>query len=238
MYSTSVNTSFSNLQQDNQPIRPLDILELMISDTGTLLKFLCCENNNVDILNLKMCCKVLSKAVQEGINNLYKCGLGACHFHTRISNDSISTTKRKMYELKCGNKGCTREACKSCVYICASKKCTEQRCVFCLCGDFLCCSGPKCPKQNKYYCKKCGLDVTNPRLTKECDVDGCEHRYHLKKRYQCVTYLGRKCKDCKRSYCHVHRDPKRYVDSLCRTCHLRNCSLCWGNKCCKTCPIK
>ena len=215
-----------------------DVLELMLGDNGTLLSFLCSKNMITDLMNMQMSCKKLFKAVQQGIKNKYKCGMGLGHCYNKINNDSISTSKQKRYGVRCGNKDCKRDACTSCVYICAAKTCNKQMCSYCLKHDFLCCAGPQCPKQFKYYCGVCSLDIKHPRLTKKCDAVGCEHRYHLKKRYQCVSYLGKKCKDCRRSFCHIHRDPKRYVDSYCVTCHRRNCSLCWGSNLCNTCPMK
>jgi len=221
------------------PIVLSDVLELMLGDNGTLLTFLCTEHVNNDLINLQMTCKKIFTSIQDGIRNKFQCGMGLGHLYNRVSNDSIASSKNKMYGVKCGNKDCKRDACKSCVYLCAAKKCNRQRCCYCLKHEFLCCAGPQCPKKFKYYCNMCALDLNNPRLTKKCDADGCKNRFHLKKRYQCVSYLGRKCKDCRRSFCHEHRDPKRYVDSCCITCHKRNCSLCWGNnKVCKTCPMK
>jgi len=143
-----------------------EILELLISDTGVLFDMLCNKEDPIDLLHLIMSCKMLSIAVKQGIKNKYKCGMGLSHFNYKVQNDSISTSKQKIHGQKCENVICNRDTCLSCVYICASKKCHTLRCSYCVQQDFLYCSGPTCPKKNKYYCRVCGLDITNPRLTK------------------------------------------------------------------------
>lgn len=185
-----------------------------------------------DLLNLGLISRSYNNALREEIKNNFGCGLGLAHFHYNVMNRTLETESHTMTK----NISCAHNPCNKCIKICHFPSCSYQSCVLCLPTLFQGCSSPTCLNANTYYCVSCSTNEEYNIFTDTCDVVGCSRWYHTFHENKCDSWMGNSCPDCSRKFCHVHRNPKRYVDNICNKCHRKACVTCWSNLQCFKCP--